>query len=422
MNVTLQAERLRAVWRLHDACRLDQWCDGRPWELQGAVFAAVVPDSLQGASEILEQIARTIRHHASGYRLTRLCPPPTTEASVYECLAHWAQVPFNGMRDLAGIIGRSLNASARIFLCPATNSLQRVLWHEQCVVLSELCSKIAGEAFCAVITSPPDSLTHANVARFDLAWPVDAAPASSEYERWNSYVMERIAWHCGGAIDHAKALALSLSRVSMGDDAAIEKLFDHDACRAYALMPAEWRQRVETLPLRCAADSTLCLAPGLLGAASAPQLIPWIARATLHQIPLHPQRRALRASVICRPLAMRLLGRCLILEAHVKDRVLKNACDTVPIPDSCAQDTIVAFERVIGVRKGLEQDLVPVGHPMPEHPWELATLGTLQYHFPSCPESVDRLRRIRNAIAHGVPVGWAAAKMIDRLEQELIPR
>lgn len=369
------------------------------------------------AGEVLLQLENAIRQYEPGIRISTLDYPASVDSGLVTLLTQWAQVPYTSLRDLAITLGRSLEVSRRLFIAQARDSTQRAAWHAEGEILAETCSKIASEGLCLILTSPNSFDEPTLAVRLDIGWPVESECSDPELLRWSSYLIERIAWHTGGELDASHDLMHSCGSLAVGDERDLErKLKDHSYQR-YQAIPAGLRQRLESLPLSRALPDELSIAPSVPGHHGTSEPVPWLARALLMVVPDHSDRRTLRAIVNCRPLVRTLLSRCLMLEAKVKDTLLPYLCDNVALPDECASDTVHALQRLAGHRRGIENDLVPPGHPLAEHPWELATLGTIQVYTPRCPPYVDKLRRIRNAIAHGVPIGWHAMRLIDAVEQ-----
>ena len=130
--------------------------------------------------------------------------------------------------------------------------------------------------------------------------------------------------------------------------------------------------------------------------------------------PGHPNRRYLAGLVTCRPLALRLLGRCMDLEQRARDELFANG-DVGP-PD----EDLTGQARDICRAGSVESALVPSGGVLHDSdPWDFAPFGAVLSR--SGAESGRRqqfheLRRIRNALAHGSAVGWKAASVVDHLE------
>jgi hypothetical protein len=119
-------------------------------------------------------------------------------------------------------------------------------------------------------------------------------------------------------------------------------------------------------------------------------------------------------------MAMRLLGRCIDLEARIKDLAVDHLVANVKIPPDLERETLEAFERLHGRRRGIESALVPPGHPLPDQPWEMASLGTIEvFARELVPRVASEVRWVRNALAHGSPVGWGAYNLVERLESAL---
>jgi hypothetical protein len=107
------------------------------------------------------------------------------------------------------------------------------------------------------------------------------------------------------------------------------------------------------------------------------------------------------------------------MEARIKDLSLDYLVGR-ELPVEIRQELEGALSRFRGDMSGIESEIVPPGHPLPDHPWELASLGTIGHHaWLRVPAVTSEVRRVRNALAHGAPVGWRAYGLVERLEREL---
>lgn len=249
-------------------------------------------------------------------------------------------------------------------------------------------------------------------------WPVSRIRAGVRGGEWAYYLHERAAWHGGGRIDIALELAQQIDHVRDGDDAALSALLLRDALARLNRLPAAARAELESTLVPIQSDTNLRMNAGLHGEfGAAPVPVAWLAMALLITLPRHPNRELLRYATACRPLALRMMGRVMACEARMRDRLLPRCSSRDP-----SQETLGVYRRVTdqsGWDMNLEQSLPPPGFCPPDSPWQVASIGEIliatgRDTFDS-PEG--RLRRLRNALAHGSPVGWAALGVLDELER-----
>lgn len=156
-----------------------------------------------------------------------------------------------------------------------------------------------------------------------------------------------------------------------------------------------------------------------------PRLRPWIARALLARPQEQAARWALRAGLVCQPLAAALLARCLELEAGWRTmscRRLLRFTGARPADVSARQRRF--FQDALG---GVEY---PAAHPArpveTADAWAFATLGELiecldQAHSgESWLRPARELRDLRNALAHGHPATWRHCELAHSLGRSLL--
>lgn len=414
MNIDLGIAPFAARWTLLDGHRIEQWLHGRPWISSDAPFVVRSPPGDRERFQVMEILQSSLR--AVGDRVRWSPIEDVAPRDPVDILSSWLQVSAKTERELAEILGGSVNIHSRLFVISIVSSARAALWQQKCLRLGELSQKLTGSALCfLLLVSALDG--HADLPRLDVAWPNPVRRSSTEADLWTSYLHERIGWHAAGAIDDAQDVLLTQS-IGHGDDEGLERALDaHAAQRFTALAPSTMR-RLEKGIDALTTYPALIMSPHLPGAGRGVRPVPWLARALVRRETGHPHRRFLRASVTCRPMAMRLLGRCIDMEARVKDLVLDDLSSGGPPPEDIRGQTIDAFQRMQPGTGTIESELFPPGHPMPDSPWELASLGTLEI-LARCPNVTRRIRWVRNALAHGMPVGWKAHALVASLEREL---
>jgi len=419
VKVELGAPPFQVTWHVLDAGRYERWLSRRPWLNAEAPFVARVPCREGAAQSVMDGARHLARLYGESVRWAPIEPAGADPLDVNAHLAAWAQVRVTSDRDLAEALGTSLMHVPRIFVVKLSSTREASAWRERCARISELALKMAGTALCFVFALATDDDVDVELPRLDVAWPSTLRRMPTEDDRWASYLHERIAWHVGARVDDAVDVFGSVLALPRGDDAALEQALRDHALGRYVALPSPIRVGLSTSLDVLRADSQLCMPAIVPGSSGAQRPLPWVARALLAAHPKHPQRRFLRAAVTCRPMAMKLLGRCIDMEARIKDAVMDRLIADVPIPSAIREETKRSFERITGTVACIERDLVPPGHPLPEHPWELAALGTVEVASGECPPETRRIRWIRNALAHGAPVSWKAFALVDALEHAL---
>lgn len=335
-------------------------------------------------------------------------------------LVDWAQISPRSDREFADAVGASLLHRPRVFVAELRSPVMLAPWRESLARLTELTQKLRDVPLCFVLAVSSSDDIDLGVTRLDVAWPETLRRLPTEDDRWAAYLHERVAWHVCGRLDAAVEVFGCATEIRRGDDRALERVLTEHAQRRFATVPEPIRKSLLASLGALDDHQELCVPVVIPGAGDARRPAPWLARGILSERPDHPQRRFLRAAVTCRPMAMRLLGRCIDLEARIKDVAVDHLAANVPIPADCEKETIEAFDRLHGRRPGVEAALAPPGHPMPDHPWEMASLGTIEFFARELVPHVTReVRWVRNALAHGTPVGWAAFNVVERLEEAL---
>jgi hypothetical protein len=263
--------------------------------------------------------------------------------------------------------------------------------------------------------------TRAGDGAFDFRYgtvPVDPAALidASLRDAWAAYRHVRLWWEAGGQLTVADRLerATADDPATAGDDVA----FERSLCRAAAAL-------AEADPAAVAVANTDFVgkmdrpATGPRGSMirrPSAELTPWVARLLLCRDPRHPHGPYLRSRLRCEPLAGLVLARCASLEAHLRahhspprDSTLRHDLSTGLV------DAREQHRRFVAGEAGSLRPHYPVGHPSPpDQVLEFATLGTWQRFASRSSAPIDRLRQLRNAMAHGHYCSWRA---VDELRQ-----
>jgi hypothetical protein len=397
---------------------VEEWLRTEPWDSAGR------PLVVRGAAGEALDVPGGLRSDLRAMGMEADWPSIGVVASQY-CgsdwvagLADWMGIPVENRRQLAEAFGRLASHTPYLVVLELGASASAAAWKENAEALTDLCRKLEVPARVAFVIVTTAGDLAAGTERLDLAWPVDAVRCHDTRERWFGYVHERVAWHVGGRLDLAFELEPRLEGLRVENEHGLERALDEHAAGCLAKQPPALVQELARSLAAVQHASALQMSPGLAGAdARFPRIAPWLARALLSRCPAHPARRQLSSAVVCRPIAGRLLSRCMDLEQRVVDVAAPHI-----VPNQLSQEVQHAFLRLTEDRKAIEHRLAPRGNREVEGPLELATLGevlTLVGGGNLPMDAAHTLRRVRNALAHGSPVGWEAFRILDHIEQEL---
>jgi len=400
-------------WRCVGAARVDRWLAGGPWSEQGGVLLVRTPSS--EIEVVLEGLERSFKATAGPRaRWARAwfegAPPCFGEA-----LRAWSDLSGASRRELASSLCEQAELAPSLYVFVLPEGASPSAWvddAQQFVEISTKSRSMVPLVFLLASTAPGDG------DRLDIAWPIDLGGSRSRHALWADYLHERVAWHAAGVVDMAMQVAQRLRMgVQQGDEGLLERRLDEDAAERWASVGGVVRGELAGSLTSLARHPSLRVPQGLPGTGGEGRPAAWVARALLRENPSHPMRRQLRAALACRPLAMRLLGRCMDMEARVLDALLEQ-----PVCSPAPEEAQHQFRRIWRESGSLERRVTPPGSPLPDEPWELAGLGALVHATGVARWPVDLvhdLRRLRNVLAHGRAVGWAAVLMVERLDSRL---
>jgi hypothetical protein len=338
------------------------------------------------------------------------------DASFSQSLSTWMAIEATNKRVLCEALGRISNAQPRLLTVHVGPGVSAALWLEECRRILDIYNKITEIPAVAVLVVGTYAALPAGTIRADIAWPVGGGGLSI-IERWSAYVHERVAWHAGGSLDVVADLAAVLHSVACGDDDALEDALDGHARQAVEELDSVLLQRLRSDLAPALNNPALCVPLGLEGpnlGGARPN--PWLARGLLLVEPKHPRRRSLRSLQTCRPLANRLLGRCMDLEQDVRDQLLAVTPSLPPSDRALAQIRSLRDDP-----RHPDNQLTPRGRAPLQEPWDVVDFNAIVKLElePRRRDQLHRLRRTRNALAHGVEVGWNALAMVNNIASEL---
>lgn len=406
------------AWRPMGAGAVEGWLGTQPWESSARPLVVRVPPA--EVFDLPMALRRELRAMGfeAGWPCVDVVEASYCGAQVLAGLASWMGIQLVSRRQLAEAFGRLAAHEPRLVVVELGAGAPVAAWAEEVERLTDLLGKLENAAKVAFVVAVPGDELPVGGQRLDVGWPVDAVSCHDRHDRWLGYVHERVAWHTAGRIDLAHELGSMLAGLRSEDDPGLEDRLDEHARRCVARLPHVLvdRLRRSVSPAYGSLDTQM---PGGLGGADARgrRVAPWLARGLLLTEPHHPARRQMRAALVCRPLASRLLSRCMDLEQQVVEAAEPRIVGYQPSID--AQNMCL---RLSHSPQAVEHRLTPRGVRDIDGPLDLASLGEV-LTFVGCADlakdAAHELRRVRNALAHGSPVGWEALAILDDLEDQL---
>jgi hypothetical protein len=418
MNVAVTLAGHRRSWRAMGAAAVEDWLRTEPWNSSGRPLVVRVAAGEAfafpaGLRSELRAMGKEDNWPAIDVVASQYCGSDWVAG-----LAGWMQIQVENRRQLAEAFGRLALHTPYLVVLDLGASASTAAWKENVEALTDLCRKLEVSARVAFIIVATAGELAAGTERLDLGWPVDAVRCHDPQDRWLGYVHERAAWHVAGRLDLAFELEPLLADLRMENELGLEQALDKHAEGCLAKLPPALVQQLAKSIVAVERVPEVQLAPGLEGTdGRGTRVAPWLARALLTLCPDHPARRQLRAAVVCRPIAARLLSRCMDLEQRIVDAVAPKIKPYQP-----SSEVQNSWTRLTSERDGVENRITPRGCRDPVEPMDLASLGeilTLVGPKDLPKDSAHELRRMRNALAHGSAVGWEAFGILDQIETRL---
>jgi hypothetical protein len=426
-------------WRFRDSRPLDSWLEEQPWMLRNE--ARVVRVRAGFTSETVEALRRAVRAADDGLSGVRVreADLDRLESGLLAAIASSLELPATLARPAAlRATAERLAGAPTVFLVPPPEEESEALssfgphlfgeaveWAEQMgksgvrltvVLLDTPRSRLANKCFDLSVGLPADCLLG------DLS--------ESDERLWRAYVHLRLAWEAAG--DPGRALHWDGERQESvaEDDDALEAALNHLAREAVDGLETRQRtdlvaylghllRRTRTGPWLDEQGLTL-EREGLLWRPPGETMVrpsPWLARGLLLQNRVPEATFLLRGCLVCAPLAYEILDRCFDLEARQR-AICWAARGGRSAPDS-AQRRFHEFEAGIGY----EAPFYPKECPArPDDAWPMTTFG----EFLKVLGGSDAHRQVwydllnlRNFVAHGHYVGWAALRRLREIEEAL---
>jgi hypothetical protein len=439
VNLTITLAGHAADWRFRDSAALDAWMAAAPWLSRGEVRVVRI-GSAEAAPDFLAALARAVRGHDAGRSGVTFYPvaADALSAGFPAALAEALEVPVGGLNrfELLRQTARRLAGHPGVVLvppAPAGEGAPSRLVEEATDWLDRLRRAEAGVQVAVLLLDTPRQRLQGKVFDLSVGLPVDRllrGPGVAAPAMWRGYLHYRLAWESAGDPEWAAASEAAARALPVGADADFERLLNDAALAAYEALPGarrlEARQYLEERLKAAKPRSWLAQRAADLEqdrllwrpfGAGQPLAAAWLARALLLNRAAEVCDFHLRDCLVCAPLAHELLGRCFDLESQERSALWARRSDRAP-PDR-AGERFGAFR----VSASLSAGLYPPGCPaLPVDPWPFATFGEFLSVMAADDPRRDTwydLLNLRNHVAHGHYVSWAAVEKLREIEERL---
>jgi len=426
-------------WTFAGSTALRQWLELCPWQDRGGFCSIRIPGPTSVAA--LQQLLRHSVFAADGgqsdrlrFRLIEAFPGDgTLRAAVADALDVSPELP---RRELRRELADRLRHAPTVFaVLPRDQNHAGAFWQEARTFVDEM-SKTSEQPAVTLIFLETPGLTSISETVFDLSigWPIEPLfqhTRETESRLWNSYVHNRLAWECAGNLERAPKW--HPPSLSPGNDEGLEEFLnlvaDREAAELGETLHAQLLSHVSGLLKKASerAFETELFDAGLLWRPPGTRtlrLIPWVARHLLEHDAPAGMRWYLRGCLVCEPLASEILSACLDLEVRVRALIGSIVRPPLPVAPPVAERVHAAFRQ--GDAPGV---YYPKAHPSPPSgdgdAWVFAPFGDFvrgldYWRSRDAGRRLERLARLRNALAHGHYVCWAhvtdAASLIREIE------
>jgi len=444
MELSVRLAGLDVPWRFADSARFEAWLVSRPWLGDGSILGLRVSGSLQ--VELLGAALPNAVRAADGGASEVVCRFTTLAVGQRgaDLVANVLDINVPGGRERLEVMADALDLQPRVLMVDAsfgagTAALDHVA--RELDTLREELRKLRRSAALTVLifhrnlTAPPE------LESLDLDFgspsvgPLEARFTGTSW-RWSSYMHTRTCWEAGGQIDRAHGwdTLLMTSVVGLGHDESFERALNELARAEWsAVARQDQREVLDLVHLGSAARSKrddksvrieyltrvrLLWRPLGVGAS---RPVPWVARALLLEGQALEAHSLLRGALVCSPLLREAIVRCLDLEAQMRAYHRGNLRTDGPSDED--GNAARAFDSFVRGIESFDRQFYPPGCPaVPRDAWAFQEFGGfLRSIDVSRPRfaGLNRLRLLRNSLAHGHFVCWKTLELLDSLEREL---
>lgn len=408
MNLDVQVGARARTWRLLQAESYLRWLGEKPWAARGGVLGLRIPRHLQqSVLDALRDAVPAIERDGPIWEAI-----DARDGQLQAALRRWLVSSVASVRELVSEMASLCNATPRLLVVNvAKQSLSSCL--NEARQLVDVAQKIPER--CALSFLLLSDEAGESTASMCGAWPEVSTRSNSEDLLWSEYLHERVAWHAGGDLEIVCEVAEELGEPRLHDEVSLERILEADAVRRWGAIDNQIRSALASRLDVLGNHLQLRHSEFAPGASRRQRPVPWLAHALLRVVPQHVAWRQLRAAYACQTLSMRVLGRCIDLEARVCDG-LQVALATATPPDGVQGH----FDCYSLEHRFSLVPLMPPNAPRPRDLWDVAGFGAVIMHSAASSRAkLHRLRALRNHLAHGGPAGWRALLEIEALEREL---
>jgi hypothetical protein len=418
MDVVVRLAGATCSWRFAGSARVSAWCDERPWATSGSVLVVVVTGALQRVAieEVVDGWVR--RADGGGTEVRTVAVDIGAGQELARVVGEHFEIPLAVTgRDAVNAIATSLAHSPTVFLANVVAG-DAVRVASEALALRDASAKLqpgAALAMLVLTTEPRD-----DAADLRVGAPIEAVhevPLGGRHASWRRYLHRRVAWEVAGHYEFARRWNddFGFESLIVGDDRGVERAFNAAAsARLGVVPPAAVARALDSGATGRIADLE---ADGLIWRPRSRAYLrptPWFARAVLLSGMSPTRWRMLRGCVVAAPLVQEAMGRCLDLECKVRDLYHEK----VGVPTGLEESERAYLE--FGAGRHFYQQFYPAECPArPRDQWDFTGLGSVLQHISVPARAMDtlhRLRRLRNALAHGHYVCWRTFELLEELE------
>jgi hypothetical protein len=423
-------------WRFHGSPRLDALLAAEPWA-RGGVTGVI--RTVPGYSrELTDALVREVRGSNGGRVDVRFLIVPAElladglVVALDRIRRPGAELQPGGLELVERVSDWLTNQPTVILVGPAPCGLGPGILTEARDLHDWTLKKVAERAITALVFDTSAERAGGNPIDLTVGWPVDptlSSYADGIFHMWRSYLYSRISWETAGDLSRAGSWAeAGFTNLSDEDDDACEGLLNRLAEEEYSRIGKGSANELSEYvvqflsPIRSRGD-LLRRAEGLLperlvwrpDGSGWPQPVPWAARAMLARGDAAEATPMLRGSLICRPIAREVLGRCLDLEHRERAVCWSHRTKCIPPPD--AADRWSGYCNDAGHHA---RAFYPANCPAePRDAWSFASFGEFIHAVaPNSPlwSAWHDLRLLRNDVAHGHYLCWKSVTKLLEIE------
>ncbi len=411
------------AWRFRGQESLGAWLETAPWLDKPSIELVRVGDDAAAEAVIaaIEEECVLTGYHRGTVATERVDPEVIAEhgpaPAIAKALGLDTERP---LLEVANTVGNEAAVAPRLFLIPPLPT-SRPQVRSELERFIDLVTKVEPLARCiAIILDTPRMPLGGRYHDLvdGLVPPPTDLLSASDTRAWTIYRHHRLAWETGGRIadSHRLEKEMMSGEMRIGSDDLLDSGLEKAATKLFAMLGPEARTHAAVGIEACVDrnDSSPTLDPRLFWSPTeTPGKLPrpWVARAVLLSDPGHSHAAFLRNCLACVPIGHALLAACSVFETQIRGRI-RLPSTRPPIVERV--DPWNGFQ----TPGSLSRALFPASGPgLPTSPWEFASLGEcLTHEVIKDREGSWRheIRIVRNHLAHGHHVGWAAIHLMRK--------